>query len=109
MAGKRSLFVRLIVGAAAAALIWLAGLSLLWWAMHQPPERFGKVMARVPAPAAFLLFPFETLWTHARGGDLKPGDRAPDFSLQRVDKSGWVQLSTLNRERPVALVFGSYT
>jgi peroxiredoxin len=37
------------------------------------------------------------------------GDRAPDFSLLKVDKSERVQFSLLNERQPVVLVFGSYT
>lgn len=37
------------------------------------------------------------------------GDVAPDFDLPRSDGSGTVRLSALTAERPVALVFGSYT
>jgi hypothetical protein len=37
------------------------------------------------------------------------GDRAPDFELRRLDGEGSVRLSSLLAERPVALVFGSYT
>jgi hypothetical protein len=37
------------------------------------------------------------------------GDVAPDFELTRIDGGGTIQLSELLRERPVALVFGSYT
>jgi len=65
-------------------------------------------MSKMPG-AVFLVFPFETLWLHARTGTLKVGDRAPDFSLVKVDKTGSMQLSELNRQRPVVLVFGSYT
>jgi hypothetical protein len=83
--------------------------AYVWWAMRQPPETFGRVMARMPGPVVFLLFPFETLWTRARAGSLHEGDRAPDFSLLKVDRSEWVQLSVLNQHRPVVLVFGSYT
>jgi hypothetical protein len=83
--------------------------AYVWWAMRQPPETFGRVMARMPGPVVFLLFPFETLWTHARAGSLQVGDPTPDFSLLKVDKSGRVQLSLLNQGRPVVLVFGSYT
>ena len=81
-----------------------AGLLL---AMHQPPERFGRIMSRVP-DAAFMVLPFKPLWLHARAGALSVGDGAPDFRLQTHDRKGWVQLSSL-RGRPVALVFGSYT
>jgi hypothetical protein len=89
--------------------VYLALGSLVWWAMHQPPETFGRVMARMPGPVVFLLFPFETLWTRARAGNLQAGDRAPDFSLVKLDKTERVQLSALNQRQPVVLVFGSYT
>jgi peroxiredoxin len=47
---------------------------------------------------------------HARAGELKVGDPAPDFSLMKLDKSASVQLSSLTAQgRPVVLVFGSYT
>jgi hypothetical protein len=37
------------------------------------------------------------------------GDRAPDFELQRIEGGGTVRLAELCAEKPVALVFGSYT
>lgn len=37
------------------------------------------------------------------------GEVAPDFELPREDGSGTARLSSLCRERPVILVFGSYT
>ena len=37
------------------------------------------------------------------------GDAAPDFELPRLDGHGTVRLAALADERPVALVFGSYT
>jgi len=37
------------------------------------------------------------------------GDFAPDFELMRVDSPGKVRLTSLLSERPVALIFGSYT
>lgn len=37
------------------------------------------------------------------------GDVAPDFELPLRDGGGTVHLGLLLRERPVALVFGSYT
>jgi hypothetical protein len=83
--------------------------AFVWWAMHQPPETFGRVMAKMPGPVPFLLFPFETAWMHARAGKLRVGDPAPDFALRKVDKSERVQLSVLNQQQPVVLVFGSYT
>ena len=37
------------------------------------------------------------------------GDLAPDFELPSLDGGGTVRLADLRAERPVALVFGSYT
>src|ERR1041384_6627949 len=87
---------------------YVAGFCLIWWSMHQPPEQFGRVMMRMPGPVPFLLYPFETLWLRARAGHLNAGDRVPDFSLIKLDKSARVQLSALNQNQPVVLVFGSY-
>jgi hypothetical protein len=82
----------------------------IYWAMRQPPEKFGMVMAKIPGPVAFLVFPFETLWMRARAGTLKVGDPAPDFALDRLDHSAQVRLSSFQAQhRPVVLVFGSYT
>lgn len=90
-------------------LLYLGFVGTMFWAMRQPPETFGRVMAHMPVPAVFLLAPFETMWTHARAGTLKLGDRAPDFSLMTLDKSERVELSSLTAKQPVVLVFGSYT
>jgi hypothetical protein len=91
------------------AIAYAGFATLVLWAMRQPPETFGKVMAKMPGPVPFLLFPFETAWTHARAGSLQPGDSAPDFSLMKLDKTSRVQLSELTRQQPVVLIFGSYT
>jgi hypothetical protein len=108
--GKSSRVRRILLGfAITLAAVYLCFGAFVWWAMHQPPEVFGKVMARVPGPVAFVLYPFETLWTHARAGALKIGDPAPDFSLSTVNKAGPIQLSALNKQQPVVLIFGSYT
>lgn len=37
------------------------------------------------------------------------GELAPDFELPALDGGGSVRLADLHAERPVALVFGSYT
>jgi hypothetical protein len=93
----------------ALVVAYLAFGTFMWQTMRQPPESFARAMAKMPGPVVFLLFPFETVWTRARAGTLNIGDRAPDFSLLTVDKSASVQLSALNRQQPVVLVFGSYT
>jgi len=101
---------KLLAGALVVLLVvYAAFAALVWWAMRQPPEQFGKVMSKMPGPAVFLLFPFEAAWMRARAGTLQVGDPAPDFLLTSVDKSQHVQLSTLNHQQPVVLVFGSYT
>jgi hypothetical protein len=103
---SRKLLLRLLVG---LTIGYVGFGAYVWWAMHQPPETFWRVMARMPGPVPFLIFPFETAWLHARAGTLHVGDRAPDFSLLKLDKSERVQLSVLNQQQPVLLVFGSYT
>ncbi len=102
----RRLLLRLV---ASLMIVYVSFGTFVWWAMHQPPEIFGRVMAKMPGPVPFLLFPFETAWLQARAGELHTGDPAPDFSLLKVDKSERVQLSVLNQQQPVVLVFGSYT
>jgi hypothetical protein len=90
--------------------LWLIACAAIYHVMRQPPEEFGHVMARIPGPVAFMVFPFETMWTQARRGTLDIGDAAPDFTLTKIDKSGQVQLSSFTtQKKPVVLVFGSYT
>ena len=100
---------RLGIAAIVLVIAYLAFGSFIWWAMNQPPETFGRVMMKMPGPVPFLLFPFETFWMLARAGTLHVGDAAPDFSLLKLDKTERVQLSALNQQQPVVLVFGSYT
>ncbi len=98
-----------MLGSAALLLpLWFSFLLFVGWAMRQPPDTFGRVMKHMPMPA-FFLFPFETMWTQARAGALHPGDAAPDFVLPTYDKSAHVQLASFRGDRPVVLVFGSYT
>jgi hypothetical protein len=42
-------------------------------------------------------------------GSLSVGDLAPDLELETVDGSGPRKISDLYRERPLVLIFGSYT
>ena len=101
---------KILLGVFLVIVVAYAAFGLfMWHTMHQPPEDFARVMAKMPGPVVFLLFPFETLWTQARAGTLHVGDPAPDFSLVKLDHSGSVQLSALSKQQPVVLVFGSYT
>ena len=76
--------------------------------MLLPPESFAKAVSRTPGPLMMVL-PFRPLWFIARGGHLKVGDEAPDFSLPALDKKSTVRLSAFRGQKPVVLVFGSYT
>ncbi len=92
------------------ATLWLMCCVALYGVMRKTPEQFGQVMAKIPGPVPFLVLPFETLWMRARAGRLQVGSTAPDFMLTKLDKSGQVQLSSLTaQQKPVVLVFGSYT
>ncbi len=92
------------------ALAWVVACGALYETMCQPPEVFGRFMAKIPGPVAFLVLPFETLWMRARAGTLHVGDPAPDFALMKLDHTASVQLSSFTAEsRPVVLIFGSYT
>jgi hypothetical protein len=42
-------------------------------------------------------------------GILQVGDTAPDLELERLDGSGKVRFSQLHTDRPLVLLFGSYT
>ena len=91
------------------AVAWVMACIGLYKVMRRSPEDFARVMAKIPQPAAFLVLPFETLWMHARSGVLQVGSPAPDFNLAKLDKTDHIQLSALTKDRPVVLVFGSYT
>jgi hypothetical protein len=82
-------------------------LGFLWGVMHRPIS-FGQVMKYVPDPA-FIFIPFKQLWFSARGGSLKVGEPAPDFNLPTTDKKSFVRLSSLHGQKPVVLIFGSYS
>ena len=90
-------------------IVWLIASATVYAQMRKPPEQFGRFMMHVPGPVAFLALPFETMWLRARAGTLQVGDPAPDFSLEKLAKTGQVQLSSLLAKGPVVLIFGSYT
>jgi peroxiredoxin len=75
--------------------------------MHRP-ILFGEVMRHVPDPF-MMLVPFKRLWFLARAGGLKVGDPAPGFTLPAADRQSSVSLAAFRGQKPVVLVFGSYT
>jgi hypothetical protein len=99
-------FVRGIVLVVVAYLLLVAAVTA---AMLQPPARFGQIMRYVPAPLVWGVLPGPRLWLWARRGALAEGQQAPDFTLPTADRTGRVTLSSHRGQRPVVLVFGSYT
>jgi hypothetical protein len=98
----------LAAGLVSAALLWALASAALYAAMRQPPARFGAIMSHVPR-FAMMVLPFEPLWMSARAGHLAVGDPAPDFALPILHGDRVVKLSEEIRQKPVVLVFGSYT
>ena len=96
---------RSLLGILVVYVVFVAGMFAV---MCQPPQRFGQIMAYVPMPAMMVL-PFEPMWNIARGGNARVGDMAPDFELPTVDRKSQVSLASFRGQRPVVLVFGSYT
>ena len=103
--GKRRLWLRIVT---VTVIVYAILSTCLFMAMKQTPAAFGSVMSKLPM-VSMMVLPFEPLWSIARAGVLKAGDPAPDFRLQTYDKSSIVQLSSFRGDRPVVLIFGSYT
>lgn len=94
----------------ALAVVYAALFAMVTIAMLQSPERFGAFMKRMPMLLVWGVVPGTRLWLWARRGTLQVGDRAPDFSLRSLrDRATRVSLSSYRGDRPVVLVFGSYT
>ena len=99
---------RLGFGVVAFLIVHVTLSALLFMSMRQTPMRFAGLMSKLPT-VSMMVLPFESLGNVARAGDLKIGDLAPDFQLRSYQKSSWVQLSGFRGDRPVVLIFGSYT
>lgn len=101
--GMRVLW-NIVVGVFVLYLALLGGVL----AVMRDPTFFGKVMSKLPE-GIFWVVPFRRLWFIARAGRLKVGDPAPDFYLLTSDKKSLVQLASFRDQKPVVLIFGSYT
>jgi len=99
----------IVRGAAVLIALYAALFGTVAIAMLQPPERFGRIMKHLPQPLVWMTLPAPRMWMWARAGSLSEGDIAPDFTLSTLDRSGEVTLSSHRGDRPVVLVFGSYT
>jgi hypothetical protein len=93
----------------ALAVLYISMTGLVAYAVTRPPEQFGQIMKHLPMPLVFRVLPGRPLYLWAREGRLAEGDSAPDFALPAHDGSGTVTLSSFRGQRPVVLVFGSYT
>jgi hypothetical protein len=103
--GRMRVALKILAGLAAVYILLSAALFAV---MEQPPERFARIIAKLPWPL-FVALPLEPLWKVARTGHLRAGDAAPDFDLETLDKTARVRLSAFRGQKPVVLVFGSYT
>ena len=91
----------------AIAVVYLAICGGFVLVMRKP-VLFSKVMRQLP-DATMAVFPFKPLWYAARWGNLRVGDPAPGFTLQAADRRSSVSLASFHGQKPVVLVFGSYT
>ena len=98
--------VRGVLGLVGLYLALVGAVALL---MLQPPERFGQIMKHLPMPVIWALVPGPRIWMWAREGKLREGQPAPDFALSTPDGSNRVTLSSHRGQKPVVLIFGSYT
>jgi hypothetical protein len=100
-----------VLAAFVAAYLLLA--AVVWVVVSLPPARFAAIMAKLPTSEKpgllFMIVPIGPLMMLARAGHLKPGDMAPDFQLPVLHSQQRVQLATFRDQKPVALIFGSYT
>jgi len=93
--------------AAGIVLVYVAMSGGLYYIMRSP-ALFTGVIRYVPNPA-LKIFPFKPLWFAARLGRLRMGDHAPEFTLPAADGKSTVSLASFHGQKPVVLVFGSYT
>ena len=91
------------------AIAYIAFGSMIWWAMNQPPETFGRVMKRLPGPVPFR-FPVRDRLAPSPSREISKWEMQRQISpCSRSTRASGVQLSALNKQQPVVLVFGSYT
>ena len=73
----------------------------------------GAVLLLAASALAWMIGPRNIIgmlfYDQRREGSLVVGDAAPDVVLATIDGSPDVQLASLMREKPLVLVFGSFT
>jgi hypothetical protein len=71
--------------------------------------RHGRGLAPKDSPLTLQDVMTRADYRDLRTPKVAEGDLAPDFELPRLDGEGTERLTSRLAERPVALVFGSYT
>lgn len=99
---------RVLKIATAAIVLYVLISGAFFVVMLQPPGTTAHTMKHVPW-AAFRVFPLRSIWMTTRSGTLREGVMAPDFLLETTNHKSHVQLSSGRGEKPLVLVFGSYT
>ncbi len=100
----------LIRTALVVVAVYVLALAGFFAVMHLPPVQFAGVVAKLPRRAMYVFGPaFPHMWRVARAGHLAVGEPAPDFDLETYDHKSRVRLSSFRGQKPVVLVFGSYT
>ena len=100
---------RILLVVATTLLAMYGGLYAYYYrGMRQEPEQIARLLDRTPVPV-FMGLPFVSMWNAARAGTLEIGAQATDFTLRNQSGDGTVTLSEHAGDRPVVLVFGSYT
>jgi hypothetical protein len=99
--------------AAGALALYLCISAVVWVVVSLPPARFAAIMSKLPTSEnpgpLFMIVPIGPLMMLARSGHLHPGDLAPDFRLRVLHSQETVQLASFRSQKPVVLIFGSYT
>ncbi len=95
---------KIVLGLVLVYVLLVAGLLVVM----REPIVFGKVMSKIPEKA-IMVVPFRRLWFIARAGRLQVGDLAPEFNLVTADGKERFNLASLRGQKPVVLIFGSYT
>ena len=71
--------------------------------------RHGKSNAPADSPLTMQDVIASEEYRNLMTAKVAAGDEAPDFELPRLDGGASLRLSSLHREQPVVLIFGSYT
>lgn len=80
-----------------------------WWLPAMIMSRIREGMAPEDSPLTLEDVMSRADYREIATAKVAEGDLAPNFELPQIDGGAPVRLSSLVAERPVALIFGSYT